>query len=567
MTQNGTLTLGQFVFSPTAARITAPRHEHRRSAGPPSPGRQILTATSTSRVVTIDLEADQQGEVKVGDKVSITLPNGQTTPGTVTSVGTVATTAQRAAPAPDHHRAGGTRRPQGHGQPRPGLGRGFDHHEHGQDRVGRAGRRAPCACRAAATPRGGRGPGCPHPRAGHPGLFDDANGPVQVSGPASRPANASSSRPRERGTEVHDHRPRRGRNGSRLQGEPGDARGRGTPIVLELEQVTKPYAGEPPVTALAACPSPSREGSWSPSSGHRDPARPRCCISWGRSTARVRARCGSPDSTSRASRTANSPRCGPTASASCSNSSSSPSTPPRSRTSPTGCSTREPTCEPATVLPARRSDVSGSGTARRRGRTSYRAASASASPSHAPWSGDRPSCWLTSRRGTSTAAPAAPSSPSSRSSTRREPPSRHHARPRPGGRLPRQVEMLDGRIVADTALRRRRRAHPRRRARRRWERHPAVNNGSLTLAPKNLSLGDLLRVASVGLRTRRLRAALSVARHRHRRGGDRRRARSLVVVAGRPAGRDRPARHEPAQVTNGQTISARRRSCPKAAPG
>jgi putative ABC transport system permease protein len=36
-----------------------------------------------------------------------------------------------------------------------------------------------------------------------------------------------------------------------------------------------------------------------------------------------------------------------------------------------------------------------------------------------------------------------------------------------------------------------------------------VTNGQLTLAPKNLSLGDLLRVASVGLRTRRLRAALS----------------------------------------------------------
>jgi putative ABC transport system permease protein len=36
-----------------------------------------------------------------------------------------------------------------------------------------------------------------------------------------------------------------------------------------------------------------------------------------------------------------------------------------------------------------------------------------------------------------------------------------------------------------------------------------MNPGRLTLAPKNLSLGDLFRVASVGLRTRRLRAALS----------------------------------------------------------
>jgi putative ABC transport system permease protein len=36
-----------------------------------------------------------------------------------------------------------------------------------------------------------------------------------------------------------------------------------------------------------------------------------------------------------------------------------------------------------------------------------------------------------------------------------------------------------------------------------------VNNAPFTLAPKNLTPGDLLRVASVGLRTRRLRAALS----------------------------------------------------------
>jgi putative ABC transport system permease protein len=36
-----------------------------------------------------------------------------------------------------------------------------------------------------------------------------------------------------------------------------------------------------------------------------------------------------------------------------------------------------------------------------------------------------------------------------------------------------------------------------------------VSNSQVTLAPKNLSPGDLLRVASVGLRTRRLRAALS----------------------------------------------------------
>jgi hypothetical protein len=93
VTQNGTLTLGQFVFLPTATRVTA-LGANTVVGGAAQPGSQILTATSTSRIVTIDLAADQEGELAVGDKVVITLPSGQTTPGTVTSVGTVATTAQ-----------------------------------------------------------------------------------------------------------------------------------------------------------------------------------------------------------------------------------------------------------------------------------------------------------------------------------------------------------------------------------------------------------------------------------------------------------------------------------------
>jgi hypothetical protein len=93
VTQNGTLTLGQFVFLPTAARITG-LGTNTIVGGSAQPGGQILTATSTSRVVTIALGADQEGELAVGDKVTITLPNSQTTSGTVTSVGTVATTAQ-----------------------------------------------------------------------------------------------------------------------------------------------------------------------------------------------------------------------------------------------------------------------------------------------------------------------------------------------------------------------------------------------------------------------------------------------------------------------------------------
>ena len=91
VTQNGVLSLGQVVFLPSAARITGVG-QNTVVGGAAQPGAQILTASSTSRIVTIDLDADQQGDVAVGDKVTITLPNSQTTSGTVTSVGTVATT-------------------------------------------------------------------------------------------------------------------------------------------------------------------------------------------------------------------------------------------------------------------------------------------------------------------------------------------------------------------------------------------------------------------------------------------------------------------------------------------
>ncbi len=81
--------------------------------GMAQPGSAILTGTSTGRVVTVDLDADQQGEVATGDKVTITLPNGQSTPGTVTSVGTVATPRRAVGTADptDHHRAGHSQRP------------------------------------------------------------------------------------------------------------------------------------------------------------------------------------------------------------------------------------------------------------------------------------------------------------------------------------------------------------------------------------------------------------------------------------------------------------------------
>ena len=90
VTVNGSLALGQVVFLPSAARVTSLT---ATLGGPAGPGQPVLTATSTVRSVTIALDAAQQSQVKAGDKVVITLPDGSTTPGVVASVGTVATAA------------------------------------------------------------------------------------------------------------------------------------------------------------------------------------------------------------------------------------------------------------------------------------------------------------------------------------------------------------------------------------------------------------------------------------------------------------------------------------------
>jgi Putative peptidoglycan binding domain len=90
VTQTGTLDLGQAVFLPSAALITG-LGTGAVAGGTAAPGSVILTASSTTPVVTIALDAAQQTEVQDGQQVSITLPDGATTPGTVSYVGNVAT--------------------------------------------------------------------------------------------------------------------------------------------------------------------------------------------------------------------------------------------------------------------------------------------------------------------------------------------------------------------------------------------------------------------------------------------------------------------------------------------
>lgn len=90
LTETGVLSLGEAVFLPGPALVTG-WGTTATPGGPAPPGTVVLTASSTTPVVTIALDAGQQGEVKVGDPVSITLPDGTVTPGVISQISRVAT--------------------------------------------------------------------------------------------------------------------------------------------------------------------------------------------------------------------------------------------------------------------------------------------------------------------------------------------------------------------------------------------------------------------------------------------------------------------------------------------
>jgi hypothetical protein len=99
--QDGTLHLGQAVLLPGALRVTdVPAILGAQAAG------TVLKGTSTTRQVVVKLDATQQSRVKVGDKVVITLPDYSTATGTVSTIGTVAT-----APAGSDSSGGGNGTP------------------------------------------------------------------------------------------------------------------------------------------------------------------------------------------------------------------------------------------------------------------------------------------------------------------------------------------------------------------------------------------------------------------------------------------------------------------------
>ncbi|MFB4304877.1 efflux RND transporter periplasmic adaptor subunit [Actinomadura sp. GTD37] len=83
----GRLDLGQAVFLPGPLRIGKVTAGNGTGA---ARGRPIMEASSNRREVVVQLDPSQQSEVRKGDSAQITLPDNRTTPGVVSRVGTVA---------------------------------------------------------------------------------------------------------------------------------------------------------------------------------------------------------------------------------------------------------------------------------------------------------------------------------------------------------------------------------------------------------------------------------------------------------------------------------------------
>ncbi len=183
--RTGTLDLGSVVFLPGAARVTA----LSASLGGPANG-TVLSATSTTRMVSVALDASLQSEVRAGERVTITLPNGRHTLGRVSSVGTVATVASADAGSGSGGSSAEPTVPVAVRLTDPNAGGGLDQATVEVSIVGRTVRHVLAVTVTAllALAGGGYAVEAIDNRGGHrlvpvtPGLFDDATGLVQVSG-------------------------------------------------------------------------------------------------------------------------------------------------------------------------------------------------------------------------------------------------------------------------------------------------------------------------------------------------------------------------------------------------
>jgi hypothetical protein len=91
-TQTSEVLLGSVTFEPGPIRVTS--LEPAVAVGSSATAGPVLSASWVTRQVSIQLDSGLEGQVKVGDPVTITLPNNQTTPGRISYVSSVATSGQ-----------------------------------------------------------------------------------------------------------------------------------------------------------------------------------------------------------------------------------------------------------------------------------------------------------------------------------------------------------------------------------------------------------------------------------------------------------------------------------------
>jgi peptidoglycan hydrolase-like protein with peptidoglycan-binding domain len=89
---DGVVGLGEIWISPSPLRIT---DQIAGVGSTVNPGAPVLAVSSSDTVVTLDLPAEDQGALEVGNAVTVILPDRSETPATVTEVATIATVSQQ----------------------------------------------------------------------------------------------------------------------------------------------------------------------------------------------------------------------------------------------------------------------------------------------------------------------------------------------------------------------------------------------------------------------------------------------------------------------------------------
>lgn len=94
--KTGKFEFGTVVFVAGATRVDSLAAEE---GGATAPGQEVLSYAGTKKVVTVDLDVDDQRLAKKGTKVTVTLPNDETIEGVISDVSTAVTPASGDQPA------------------------------------------------------------------------------------------------------------------------------------------------------------------------------------------------------------------------------------------------------------------------------------------------------------------------------------------------------------------------------------------------------------------------------------------------------------------------------------